>query len=165
MITEHGISPRMEHLASVVNLLARKGHTKRANEFIESAPTKPSKVVWRCLLSGCNIHKDLILGRYAAEKILSIDPDDSSALTMLSNVYAQAGMWSEAAQVRKTMKGKAMKKDTGYSWTELNNKMYFFSASQSSQFEGIDRFENLNQLTLQLYDAGYIPDPEFLFEE
>lgn len=165
MITEHKIAPRMEHLASVVNLLARKGLTRRAYEFIESSPMKPSKVIWRCLLSGCKIHKDLILGRYAAEKILSIDADDSSALTMLSNVYAQAEMWTETAQVRKIMKGKAMKKDTGYSWTELNNKMHFFSASQSMQFEGTDLSEILNQYTLQLYDGGYIPDVEFLFEE
>ena len=53
------------------------------------------------LLSGCKIHKDVALGRYAAEKILSIDPEDASAQIMLSNIYAEAKMWNEATQVQK----------------------------------------------------------------
>ncbi|GLT93301.1 hypothetical protein SLE2022_111000 [Rubroshorea leprosula] len=163
MITDHGTVPRMEHLASMVNLFARKGQTNRAYEFIRSFSIEPSKVVWRCLLSGCKIHKDLVLGRYAAEKILSIDPEDSSALIMLSNVYAEAKMWTETAQVRKILKSKTMKKDIGYSWIELNNKMYFISAHHSMQFEGIDLCEILNHLTLQLFDAGYMSDAMFLF--
>ena len=52
------------------------------------------------LLSGCKIHKDVALGRYAAEKILSIDPEDASAQIMLSNIYAEAKMW-KATQVQK----------------------------------------------------------------
>ncbi|XWS66290.1 hypothetical protein CRYUN_Cryun05aG0186800 [Craigia yunnanensis] len=86
---------------------------------------EPSKVVWRCLLSGCKTHKDLVLGRLAAVKILSVDPEDTSAHIMLSNIYAEAKMWDETAQLRKIMKVKAMKKDTGCSWSELKNKDIF----------------------------------------
>ncbi|XP_022765552.1 pentatricopeptide repeat-containing protein At2g27610-like [Durio zibethinus] len=125
MIRDHGIAPRLEHLASIVNLLARKGEIGRAYEFIRSFPMEPSKVVWRCLLSGCKTHKDLILGRLAAEKILSIDPEDTSAHIMLSNIYADAKMWDETAQLRKIMKEKEIKKDRGCSWTELKNKDIF----------------------------------------
>ncbi|XVF75712.1 hypothetical protein PTKIN_Ptkin13bG0208700 [Pterospermum kingtungense] len=161
MLTDHDIAPRMEHLASIVNLLARKGETRRAYEFIRSFPMESSKVVWRCLLSGCKTHRDLVLGRLAADKILSIDPDDTSAHIMLSNIYAEAKMWDETAQLRKIMKEKAMKKDTGCSWTELKNKVYSFSASHSTKFEGIDLTEVLNRLTLHLLDAGYFPDALF----
>ncbi|KAK8691763.1 hypothetical protein V6N13_075261 [Hibiscus sabdariffa] len=163
MIRDHGIVPRLEHLASIVNLLARKGETRRAYEFIRSFPMEPGKVVWRCLLSGCKIHKDLVLGRLAAEKILSIDPEDTSAHIMLSNIYAEAKMWDKIAQLRKIMKEKAMKKDTGCSWTELKNKMYSFSASHSTKFEGVDLIEVLNQLTIHLFDAEYLPDTSFNF--
>ncbi|KAK8579749.1 hypothetical protein V6N13_142924 [Hibiscus sabdariffa] len=158
MIRDHGIVPRLEHLASIVNLLARKGETRRAYEFIRSFPMEPGKVVWRCLLSGCKIHKDLVLGRLAAEKILNIDPEDTSAHIMLSNIYAEAKMWDKIAHLRKIMKEKAMKKDTGCSWTELKNKMYSFSASHSTKFEGVDLIEVLNQLTIHLFDAEYLPD-------
>ncbi|KAK2634233.1 hypothetical protein Ddye_029025 [Dipteronia dyeriana] len=158
MINDHAISPGMDHIASMVNLFARAGQTKRAYEFMRSFPIESDKVVWRCLLSGCKIHKDLELGRIAAEKILSIDPEDTSAYIMLSNIYADANMWDETAQVRKIMKEKALKKDPGYSWTELKNKIYYFSTIHSAQFPGIDLHEVINGLTSQLFDAGYVPD-------
>ncbi|KAL5733664.1 hypothetical protein ACOSQ2_033356 [Xanthoceras sorbifolium] len=158
MINDNAIAPRMDHVASVVNLFARAGQTKRAYEFMSSFPVERDKVVWRCLLSGCKIHKDLDLGRIAAEKILSIDPDDTAAHIMLSNIYAEAKMWGETAQVRKIMKEKALKKDTGYSWTELKNKIYYFSTIHCAQFQGIDLHEVINGLTSQLFDAGYVPD-------
>ncbi|XVE75529.1 hypothetical protein DITRI_Ditri12bG0100900 [Diplodiscus trichospermus] len=125
MIRDHGIAPRQEHLASIVNLLARKGETRRAYEFIRSFHMEPSKVVWRCLLSGCKTHKDIVLGRLATEKILSIDAEDTSAHIMLSNIYSEAKMWHETAQLRKVIKEKAMKKETGCSWIELKNKGIF----------------------------------------
>ncbi|TXG49347.1 hypothetical protein EZV62_025222 [Acer yangbiense] len=158
MINDHAVAPRTDHIASMVNLFARAGQTKRAYEFMRSFPIESDKVVWRCLLSGCKIHKDLELGRIAAEKILSIDPEDTSAHIMLSNIYAEANMWDETAQVRKIMKEKALKKDPGYSWTELKNKIYYFSTIHSAQFPGIDLHEVINGLTSQLFDAGYVPD-------
>jgi pentatricopeptide repeat protein len=162
MIRDHGIAPRTDHLASLVSLFARKGQTEMAFEFIMSFPMDPGKVVWRCLLSGCKIHKDLALGRYAAEKILSIDPEDTSAHIMLSNIYAEAKMWKEAAQVRKVMKDKDLKKDTGYSWAEFKNKIHYFSASNCIQFPESNLHEVLDGLTEQLFDAGYVPDSMFL---
>ena len=167
MIRDHGISPRMDHIASVVHLFACRGHTRRAYEFIKSSPIEPNKVVWRCLLSGCRTHKDLVLGRYAAEKILNTDPEDTSAHIMLSNVYAEANMWDETAKVRKIMKEKSLKKDTGWSWTELQNKMHYFSTSRFAQFQGIDLHEVMNQLSVHLFDGGYVPDPIYSshFEE
>ncbi|KAJ4720620.1 Pentatricopeptide repeat-containing protein [Melia azedarach] len=163
MINDHGIAPRMDHIASMVNLFARRGQTRRAYEFINSSPIEPDKVVWRCLLSGCRTHKDVVLGKYAAEKILSIDPEDISAHIMLSNVYAEAKMWDETARVRKIMKEKSLKKDTGYSWTELKNKMHYFSTSRMAQLQGVDLREVLNGLTAQLFNAGYVPDAIFLY--
>ncbi|KAM3733017.1 hypothetical protein ACB098_11G102800 [Castanea mollissima] len=162
MIKDHGIPPRTDHLASLVSLFARKGQTKRAFELIRSFPMESNKVVWRCLLSGCKIHKDVALGRYAAEKILSIDPEDTSAHIMLSNIFAEAKMWDEAAQVRKIMKEKVLKKDTGYSWAELKNSIYYFSATHYTQLQETNLHEVLDGLTAQLFDTGYMPDAMFV---
>ncbi|XP_030964065.1 pentatricopeptide repeat-containing protein At3g24000, mitochondrial-like [Quercus lobata] len=153
MIKDHGIS--------LVSLFACKGQTKRAFD-IRRFPMESNKVVWRCLLSGCKIHKDVALGRYAAEKILSIDPEDTSAHIMLSNIYAEAKMWNEAAQLLKIMKEKELKKDTGYSWAELKNSIYYFSASHYTQFQETNLHEVLDGLTTHLFDAGYIPDAMFV---
>ncbi|KAL0358582.1 UNVERIFIED_CONTAM: Pentatricopeptide repeat-containing protein [Sesamum angustifolium] len=116
MTKDFGITPRPDHLACIVSLYAREGQTKGAYDFIRHFPGEPNKVVWRCLLSGCVTNKDLELAVYAAEKILSIDPNDASVHVMLSNIYADSTMWSEASQVRKQMEGKTLRKETGYSW-------------------------------------------------
>ncbi|KAB1225392.1 hypothetical protein CJ030_MR1G015668 [Morella rubra] len=162
MIRDHGIAPRTDHIASVVSLFARKGQTKRAFELIRSFHLDHDKVVWRCLLSGCKIHKDLALARYAAEKILTIDPEDISAHITLSNVYAEAKMWNAAAKVRSLLKMKDLKKDIGYSWAELKNQIYYFSTSHCTQLQGTNLHQVLDGLTEQLFDAGYVPDAMFL---
>ncbi|KAJ0046052.1 hypothetical protein Pint_05853 [Pistacia integerrima] len=163
MMQRNKIKPNDVSFIAVLSACGHIGQTSRAYEFIKSFPIKPDKVVWRCLLSGCKTHKDVVLGRYAAEKILSIDPEDTSAHVMLSNVYAEAKMWDETAQVRKIMKEKALTKDTGYSWTELKNKIHYFSASHVAKFQGNDLREIMNGLTAQLFDAGYKPDAIFSF--
>ncbi|XP_047943865.1 pentatricopeptide repeat-containing protein At4g39530-like [Salvia hispanica] len=117
MTREFGITPRTDHLACVVGLFARKGKTKEAYDFIRNYGGASNKVVWRSLLSGCVINRHLELARYAAEQILCIDPKDTSAHVMLSNIYADSDMWSEASEVRNLMEEKAMKKEAGYSWT------------------------------------------------
>ncbi|KAH6829645.1 hypothetical protein C2S53_011424 [Perilla frutescens var. hirtella] len=117
MTKNFGITPRTDHLACIVSLFARKGQTKEAFDFIRSFPGAPNKVVWRSLLSGCVINRDLELARYAAEQISCIDPKDTSAHVMLSNIYADSNMWNEASEIRKQMEEKTMKKEAGYSWT------------------------------------------------
>ncbi|KVI07421.1 Pentatricopeptide repeat-containing protein [Cynara cardunculus var. scolymus] len=157
MTKDYGITPKTDHLACMVNLFSRKGQTKLAFDFITSFPTKPDKVVWRCLLSGCKTSKDFDLGKYAAEKILDIDPDDVSAHIMLSNIYAESKMWNEIAKIRKLMKEKVLKKDTGYSWTELKNKTYSFSSGRDANSDGNCVSEVLTGLTEHLIDEGYVP--------
>lgn len=164
MFRDHGISPRMDHLGCLVSLLSRKGQTERAYEFIRCFNEQVDKVVWRCLLSGCKTNKDFSLGKYAAEKILSIDPDDTSAHVMLSNIFAEAKMWEETAQVRKIMKEKALKKDCGYSWFELNNRICSFGVGENLHFEGSSLLDLLSGLMAQLFDAGYVPDTAFSFQ-
>nr|AYM00796.1 pentatricopeptide repeat protein [Salvia miltiorrhiza] len=117
MASEFGITPRADHLACVVGLLARKGQTREACDFVRRFGGAVNKVVWRSLLSGCVINRDLEMARYAAEKILCIDPKDASAHVMLSNAYADSDMWSEASEMRTLMKEKTVKKEAGYSWT------------------------------------------------
>ncbi|KAK2976340.1 hypothetical protein RJ640_014171 [Escallonia rubra] len=158
MTKDYEISPRADHLACMVSIFGRKGQTKGAYKFISSFPGEPDKVVWRCLLSSCKAHKDLELGKIAAENILRTDPDDTSAHIMLSNIYAESKMWNETADIRRLIKEKTLKKDPGYSWTELKNKIYSFSAGHNVHYQGNNVPEVLNGLTAQLYDEGYAPD-------
>ncbi|CAI9091319.1 OLC1v1026323C1 [Oldenlandia corymbosa var. corymbosa] len=158
MIRDYNISPSADHLACMVTLFARNGRAKEAFEFLQSFPGEPDRVVWRCLLSGCKTSEDVDLGRVAAEKILRIDPDDTSAHIMLSNVYADLRMWDELASIRKLMKEKELKKDTGISWTELQNKIVSFPASHNMDLEQNGVHEVLNGLTAHLFDEKNVPE-------
>ncbi|MCD9561237.1 hypothetical protein HAX54_020240 [Datura stramonium] len=122
---------------------------------------EPDKVVWRCLLSGCKANRDFILGKYAAEKILDINPDDTSAHIVLSNIYAELQMWDETTKIRKLIKEKALKKETGHSWIELQNKTYTFSACHIMSLQESYLQHILTGLTAQLLDSSYVPDLMF----
>lgn len=161
MTRDYGISPRTEHLSCMVSLFARKGKIREAYDIIESFSGEPDKVVWRCLLSGCKTNRDLAFAKHAAERILNHDPDDTSVHIMLSNIYAELRMWDELAEIRKLMKEKELKKDIGCSWTELDNKMYSFSASHNLNLKGTNLHETLGALTAQLSDEVYVADLMF----
>lgn len=157
MTRVYGITPRTDHLSCVVSLFARKGQTKAAYDLIQNFRGEPDKVVWRCLLSGCRTRKDVYLGKYAAEKIFSLDPDDTSAYIMLSNIYADLKMWDELADIRKLIKEKELKKDTGCSWTELQNEMFLFSSSADGlQSDKRNLYEVLGGLASQISDEGHV---------
>jgi hypothetical protein len=62
-----------------------------AQGFIHRMPTEPDAIVWGSLLSACRVHKNADLAKLAAEKLLSIDPDNSGAYSALANVYSACG--------------------------------------------------------------------------
>uniref|UniRef100_A0A0V0HC64 Putative ovule protein n=1 Tax=Solanum chacoense TaxID=4108 RepID=A0A0V0HC64_SOLCH len=76
-------------------------------------------------------------------------------------------MWDETAKIRKLIKAKALKKETGHSWIELQNKMYTFSACNIMSLQESYLQQVLTGLTAQLLDSGYVPDLMFSlnFEE
>ncbi|XP_020700766.1 pentatricopeptide repeat-containing protein At3g53360, mitochondrial-like isoform X2 [Dendrobium catenatum] len=116
-----GIIPRIEHYASMVDLFARAGETKRAYNFVKNMPMEPNTVIWRCLLAGCKSHGDLNIGMLAAKYILNDEPHDISARAMASALYVSAGLWDERAKVRGTPKREA-EKVPGRSWIEVKGR-------------------------------------------
>ncbi|KAF2316155.1 hypothetical protein GH714_041493 [Hevea brasiliensis] len=50
------IKPMMVHYGAMVDILGRAGRLKEAYDFIMSMPFQPDPIVWRTLLSACNVH-------------------------------------------------------------------------------------------------------------
>ena len=90
MSEEHSVLPRPEHYICVVDILGRAGLLDHARKFIEAMPIKPDAMVWRTLLSACTIHKNMMIGEFAAQHLLELEPFDSATYVLLSNVYAMA---------------------------------------------------------------------------
>jgi pentatricopeptide repeat protein len=50
------------------------------------------------------------LGARAAKEILHLSPSNASAPVVLSNMYASADKWEEAAKIRKLMRDQGIRK-------------------------------------------------------
>ncbi|GAV57288.1 PPR domain-containing protein/MatE domain-containing protein [Cephalotus follicularis] len=128
LMKEHGIEAGAQHYASMVDLLGRAGKLNDAVSVIESMPIEPTEFVWGALLTGCRIHGNTELAAYAADRVFELGPSGSGMYVLLSNAYAAAGRWEDAARARKMLRDRGMKKETGLSWMEEGNRVHTFTA-------------------------------------
>ncbi|KAL3536304.1 hypothetical protein ACH5RR_004765 [Cinchona calisaya] len=157
MEVQHGIAPTREHCSCVVDLLARSGCINEAEAFINQMAFDPDIVVWKTLLAACKTHKNVEVGKRAAENILRIDPFNSTAHVLLSSIYASTGSWKDFATLRNLMKQKGVKKVPGQSWIEVRDKVHVFSAEDGLHPERGKIYIMLEEMFLQMLDAGYVP--------
>ncbi|KAM7253074.1 hypothetical protein ACFE04_025692 [Oxalis oulophora] len=117
MVNFYRIQPRDDHCASMVDLLGRFGFLEEAEEFINRLEYAPGVKVWSTFLSACRTHGDDVRGKLAGEKLIELEPENSSYYVLLSNIYAALGNWDEANALRKVMREKGLKKNSpGSSW-------------------------------------------------
>ncbi|XP_027346796.1 pentatricopeptide repeat-containing protein At1g62260, mitochondrial [Abrus precatorius] len=118
MINDYSIEPRVEHFASLVDILGRQGQLQEAMDLIKTMPFKPDKAVWGALLGACRIHNEVELAQVAAEALISLEPASSAPYVLLYNMYANLEQWDDAERVRVLMEEKNVKKQAGYSWVD-----------------------------------------------
>ncbi|KAF8411955.1 hypothetical protein HHK36_004513 [Tetracentron sinense] len=119
MYQDHGILPSEEHYTCMVDILCRAGNLREAKDFIERMPFNPCSLIWRTLLSACRTNENIELGEEVAEKLMKLEPQDSSAYILLSNIYASVDKMEKKAEMRRRMKNRNVKKETGYSWIRI----------------------------------------------
>lgn len=122
------IKPTNMHYACMVDLLGRAGLVNEAAEFIKRMPFEPDANVWGAMLGGCRVHGNIELGRWAAEHLFELKPEHSGYYILLSNMYAELGMWDHANKVRELMKSRGVKKNPGCSWIKIQDQMHAFVA-------------------------------------
>ncbi|XP_072971618.1 pentatricopeptide repeat-containing protein At4g21300-like [Typha angustifolia] len=115
MRRDYLISPSLEHCACIVDALGRAGRVVDAYEFIKRMPMEPDKGVWGALLGACRIHGDLELAEFVATDLLQYGHSYSTFYVLMSNMYAEAGRWEDAARMRKLMREMELKKTPGSS--------------------------------------------------
>ncbi|KAG6536574.1 pentatricopeptide repeat-containing protein At2g22070-like [Zingiber officinale] len=159
MEKEYGVCPRDEHFAAFIDALGRKCQIKEAMDFIEclSCEFVPASVAtWGALLGACRVHGNLEIAKRAAESLFMLDPKNGARYTLLSNVYAAAGLWDDARRIKVLMKEKGLKKDPGYSWLELRNGKHMFVARDTSHYETEDIYRLLATLVDHIKDERVI---------
>ncbi|KAL1538960.1 putative pentatricopeptide repeat-containing protein, mitochondrial [Salvia divinorum] len=162
MQEDYGIEPRMEHYTCMVSLLGRLGYIDKAVKMIGEIPHEPSVMVWRALLGACVAHNNVEFGRFSAEKVLELEPQDESTYVLLSNIYAGAKRWDNVAVVRKRMKRKKVKKEPGLSWVENQGMVHSFVVGDNSHEDIKLIHAMLEWLNLRSKRAGYTPNHDVI---
>ncbi|KAH9291214.1 hypothetical protein KI387_043595, partial [Taxus chinensis] len=165
MIQDHNIKPRMEHYACMVDLLSRAACFDEVENFINDMPFEPAVLIWRTLLGGCRIHRNIELGKHAAKCALELEPQDAATYVLLSNMFAEANMQIDAVNVRKLMKDRRVRKEPGQSWIELKDKVHSFIVGDKFHPQTTEIYAKLKTLTHQMKEAGYVPDTSFVLND
>nr|XP_043607792.1 pentatricopeptide repeat-containing protein At5g13270, chloroplastic [Erigeron canadensis] len=126
MSSFYAVEPSIHHYNCMIDIYARAGLLNEAFETIKNMPFEPNTMSWKCLLGGCSIHKNLDMGKIAAENVLLLDPHDTSAYVLMFNLYASCGQWEEASLVRKSMALLKLRKDVSCSWISVKGKVHRF---------------------------------------
>ncbi|GMP49933.1 hypothetical protein CsSME_00016744 [Camellia sinensis var. sinensis] len=152
----YGITPRSEHYSCVIDLLGRAGKLKEVEEFINSMPFEPNAFGWCSYLGACKLHGDKERGKLAAEQLMRLEPENSGAHVLLSNIYAKEQQWDDVRSVRKMMRDGNVKKSPGYSWVDIGNKTHVFGVEDWSHPKKKEIYEKLDSLLDQIKKAGYV---------
>ncbi|KAF3531514.1 hypothetical protein DY000_02036702 [Brassica cretica] len=161
MQRDYGIKPEIEHYSCLADALGRAGLVREAEKLIESMSLEASASMYRALLAACRVQGDTETGKRVATKLLELEPLDSSAYVLLSNMYAAASKWSEMKLARTMMKGQKVKKDPGFSWIEVKNKIHLFVVDDRSNPQSELIYKKVKDVIRDLKQEGYVPETDF----
>lgn len=159
MYNDYDLVPKIEHYACMVDILSRAGLLEEAKNFVQSVPIDHGTCLWRIVLGACRRPQYFDIGAYAGERLMELGTTDSSAYTLLSNIYAASRRWDDVERVRRMMKLHGVNKDPGCSWLELQKRVHVFVAGEHLHPEIKDIYAQVRRLILHMKDEGYRPTP------
>nr|AYM00485.1 pentatricopeptide repeat protein [Salvia miltiorrhiza] len=165
MSEQHGLVPKQEHYACVVDILGRAGQLGRAEAFMQSMPIEPDAMIWRTFLSACTVHKNRDFGEVAAKHLLELEPNHSATYVLTSNMYAVTGEWDHRDRTRLLMRNRGVKKEAGRSWIEVKNSVHAFFVGDRLHPLADEIYNYLDELTEKVAAIGYVPDQNSLWNE
>ncbi|MCO5600218.1 hypothetical protein L7F22_054328 [Adiantum nelumboides] len=86
----YGILPSEEVFASVVDMFGRAGQLEAAKVCMMELGGAVYSVVWKALLAACRIHCDGVLAKFAADRVLALEPENCGAFVLWSNICAES---------------------------------------------------------------------------
>ncbi|KAJ1283047.1 hypothetical protein BS78_03G098100 [Paspalum vaginatum] len=152
------MSPWKEHYSCVIDTLGRAGCFDEVQKVLDEMPFEDDPIIWSSILHSCRIHGNQNLATVAAEKLFTLAPTDASTYVILSNIYAKAGHWEGVAHVKKLMRDRGVRKESGNSWVEIKQKVYSFSSNDQTSPMIDDIKEELERLYKEMDKQGYEPD-------
>ncbi|KAH6791989.1 Tetratricopeptide repeat superfamily protein [Perilla frutescens var. hirtella] len=157
MESAYNIAPQIEHYGCMIDLLGRGGRLNEALRLANCMPFKPNVVIWCSLLGACRMHNALDLAEEVLDQLVKLDPANAGKYSMLSNVYAAAGDWDNAANARLQMWKTANKTPPGASLIELDGEFHEFTVMDTTHPKSDRIHQTVNGLTQHLRKVAYSP--------
>lgn len=126
MVGYHGISPKLEHYVAMVDLFGRAGCFRRVADILSTMTMQPNMDIWLCLLSACRKHGMLALGEQAFRCAVHLQPRNPAAYSLITNMYADAGLWDLADDIKKLRATEGAWKQVGQCWIEHEQQVFSF---------------------------------------
>ncbi|XP_057489119.1 pentatricopeptide repeat-containing protein At4g14820-like [Actinidia eriantha] len=158
MVNEYGITPKHEHYGCMVDLLGRANLLGEALELVEQMPLAPNVIIWGSLMAACRVHNEFEMSKFAAKRLLELDPDHDGAHVLLSNIYAKERRWEDVGKVRRLMKHRGVCKERGCSRIELNNEIHEFLMADRNHKQAEEIYAKLDEVVGELKLVGYAPN-------
>jgi len=117
MKNAYGIAPQLQHYGCMVDLLGRAGLLEDARRMIEEMPMKPNSVVWGCLMGACEKYGNVDMAEWVAKHLQELEPWSDGVYVVLSNIYANRGLWKEVERIRSVMEEGRLAKIPAFSLT------------------------------------------------
>lgn len=157
MTRDYNVKPRAMHYTCMVELLGREGLLDEAFALIRDAPFRPTVNMWAALLTACRVHKNFVLGKYAAEKLYGMGPEKLSNYIVLLNIYTTTGKLEEAAGVLQTLRRKGLRMLPACTWIEIKKQPHVFFTGNKSHLQAKEIYDNLGEIMLKISKHGYSP--------
>ncbi|XP_008797527.2 putative pentatricopeptide repeat-containing protein At3g47840 [Phoenix dactylifera] len=166
---EYGVEKGREHYGCVVDMLVRAGRVSEAEGLAAGMPVGTADgVVWTAVMRGWASRGNEEAGRRAAARVMELEPQGAAgAHVVLANLYAGKGRWGEAAEERKRMRKKGVRKGAGWSWVAVGGGEggAVFVAGDRSHARREDIYEVLALVYYEARRAGYVPELDLETEE
>ncbi|KAK3043263.1 hypothetical protein RJ639_002506 [Escallonia herrerae] len=154
---DHKVKPRAMHYTCMIDLYGWEGMLDEAFSYIKDAPFEPTVNMWAALLTACRVHRNFVLGKFAAEKIYGMGPEKLSNYVVLLNIYSSAGKIEEAAAVLQSLKRKGLRMLPACTWIDIKKQQHTFLSGDKCHSQTKAIYEKLDELMLKLSDLGYFP--------
>lgn len=151
-----GLEPSPEHYCCLVDILGRAGLLKEAVKVVDEMPSdKYDRAVLGALLGACRLLGADEVADPIGDELIELEPANSGAYVLLSNLYAASGKWQKFSQLRKEMKGREVRKVPGFSQIEVNGKNHMFLVEDTVHPEMKRIYEFLDEkLIPEIKDFG-----------
>ncbi|KAK9726269.1 hypothetical protein RND81_05G202800 [Saponaria officinalis] len=161
----YGLKPDVQHYACMIDLLGRSGKMDEIQAMLNEMKIRPDASIWKAVLGACRVHRNVDMAEIAFKNLLELEPQNAVPYVMLANLYSAMGKWQDAAKVRTIMKTKAINKEPGCSWVEIEGKVHTFVSFDRNHQRISEIYSKVHEIIGRIKKAEYKPDMNFALHE